>query len=173
GVLRPGPLTFHAREAGTVARFLPPVLAAGEGRYIVDGGPSMRERPMGALIDGLRQLGVTVEEERPGRLPLAITGPPTGSHVRLPGDVSSQFLSGLLLATPLYPNGLEVELTTGLVSQPYVDMTRALMARFGAPMRYRATDLTIEPDATAASYFFAAAAITGGRVRINGLGRGS
>jgi 3-phosphoshikimate 1-carboxyvinyltransferase len=95
--------------------------------------------------------------------------------------VSSQFLSGLLLAAPLLPRGLRVRLTTDLVSAPYVDMTLAVMEAFGvdgtvdrvAPQRYRATTYAVEPDATAASYFLAAAALTGGRVRVPGLGASS
>ena len=99
--------------------------------------------------------------------------------VTVRGDLSSQFLSGLLLAAPCMPNGLRVRLTTELVSVPYVDMTLAVMNAFGvedatiehvAPQPYRPATFAIEPDATAASYFFAAAAVTGGRVRVGGLG---
>ena len=166
GRLRPGPLTIHARQAGTTARFLPPVLALGDGRYRLDADPAMRARPMGPLIEALRSLGVTVEEEGdPGHLPFTVVGAggPLGGRVAVRGDVSSQFVSGLLLA------GVEVDLTTDLVSRPYVEMTRAVMAAFVGG----ATAFTVEPDATAASYFLAAAAICGGRVTVPGLGRSS
>jgi 3-phosphoshikimate 1-carboxyvinyltransferase len=101
--------------------------------------------------------------------------------------VSSQFLSGLLMAAPAMPDGLVIELTSPLVSKPYIDLTESVMRAFGATVgrqnrgntflvparRYHAASYQIEPDATAASYFFAAAALAGGRVRVPGLGRGS
>jgi 3-phosphoshikimate 1-carboxyvinyltransferase len=109
-----------------------------------------------------------------------------GGSVTLPGDLSSQFLSGLLLAGPSLPDGLEVRVSTRLVSRPYVDMTVAIMAAFGVtvdqpepdvwriePQPYRAATYTVEPDASAASYAFAVAAVTGGTVRIDGLGTSS
>lgn len=188
GRLAPGPRTLDARQAGTVARFLPPVLALGEGPYRVDAAPSMRARPMAPLVAALRALGARVEEEgAPGALPFVVHGGPVrGGEVALPGDVSSQFVSGLAMAAPLMADGLRVVLTTAPVSRPYLDMTLAVMRAFGAagawegervlvvpPGRYRAASFAIEPDATAASYFFAAAAAHGGRVRVPGLGRGS
>ncbi|WP_435831891.1 3-phosphoshikimate 1-carboxyvinyltransferase [Catellatospora methionotrophica] len=142
----------------------------------------MRARPFGPLVEALRSLGARVEEPaEAGRLPLAVTGPVHGGRVPLPGHLSSQFLSGLLMAGPLMRDGLTVELTSPLVSVPYVTMTAAVMAAFGvqadglgvAPGRYRATEYAIEPDASAASYFLAAAAITGGRITVAGLGTGS
>ena len=109
-----------------------------------------------------------------------------GGEVALPGDVSSQFASGLLLAAPAMPDGLVLRLTTDAVSRPYLDLTVAVMAAFGAtvdrpddatfavaPSGYRPVTYDVEPDASAASYFFAAAAICGGRVRVEGLGRGT
>jgi 3-phosphoshikimate 1-carboxyvinyltransferase len=134
------------------------------------------------LLDALRSLGATVVGDA---LPVTVRGPLQGGTVRLPGDVSSQFLSGLLLAGPCVRGGLRVELTTPLVSAPYVAMTAAVMDAFGASVegdgeawvvpegRYRAATYAIEPDASAASYFFAAAVLTGGRVTVDGLGRGS
>jgi 3-phosphoshikimate 1-carboxyvinyltransferase len=188
GRLRPGPLAIDARQAGTVARFLPPVLALGTGPYRLDAAPSMRARPMAPLVQALRDLGVRVDEEgSPGSLPFVVHGGGLrGGVVVLPGDVSSQFVSGLLLAAPLTPRGLRVELATPPVSRPYLDMTLAVMRTFGAlgswdgeralavpAGTYRSAVLGIEPDATAASYFFGAAAAFGGRVRVAGLGRGS
>jgi 3-phosphoshikimate 1-carboxyvinyltransferase len=181
GGLQPaGPVAVDARLSGTTARFLLPVLALGEGPATLDGASPLRARPMGPLLDALRSLGVVVEGDA---LPVTVRGPMQSGTVRIPGDVSSQFLSGLLLAGPA--NGLRVELTTPLVSAPYAAMTAAVMGAFGAEVqregeawvvpqgRYRARTYAIEPDASAASYFFAAAVLTGGRVTVPGLGRGS
>jgi 3-phosphoshikimate 1-carboxyvinyltransferase len=187
GRLADGPLTRDARQAGTTARFLPPILALGRGRYHVDADAAMRARPMAPLVDALRALGVgVVDDGAPGHLPFTVVadgGVDAVDPVPLRGDVSSQFLSGLLLAAPCYQHGLRVSLTTPLVSAPYVDMTLSVMAAFGIdgasidhvpPKRYRATTFAIEPDATAASYFLAAAAMTdAGRVRVPALGRDS
>jgi 3-phosphoshikimate 1-carboxyvinyltransferase len=133
-------------------------------------------------VDALRELGASVEDlGEPGFLPVAVTGPVAGGKVALPGHISSQYLSGLLLAGPLMADGLTVELTSPLVSVPYVESTAAVMAAFGVtveglhvrPGAYRPTAYDIEPDASAASYPLAAAAITGGRVTVEGLGTGS
>jgi 3-phosphoshikimate 1-carboxyvinyltransferase len=178
----------NARLSGTTSRFLLPVAALGEGLRRVDGANRLRERPMGPALDALRTLGADVHEVgAPGRLPVEVVGGSlAGGEVAISGDVSSQFLSGLLLVGPVLPEGLVVRVTTALVSRPYVDMTVAVMAAFGAsveqpdehtwvvaPDGYRATSFTIEPDASAASYAFAVAAITGGTVTVEGLGTGS
>ena len=177
-----GPAELQARLSGTTARFLAPVLAAGAGPYRLDGYEPLRARPMGPVIEALRVLGTdVVEHGEPGHLPVTISGAARGGRVELPGHISSQFLSGLLLAGPLFPDGVAVHLTTPLVSLPYVELTRSVMRAFGAtvdattvdPGTYRATTYAVEPDASAASYFFAAAAITGGRVTVDGLGTGA
>jgi 3-phosphoshikimate 1-carboxyvinyltransferase len=174
--------TVQARDSGTTSRFILPAVALSPARRIVDGNEQLRVRPFAPLLDALVQLGVDVEPLGvPGFLPVAVTGPARGGHVRVPGHLSSQFLSGLLLAGPLMPDGLDVELTSPLVSVPYVEMTAAVMRAFGVetdglvvtPSPYRAGDYLIEPDASAASYFVAAAAITGGRITIEGLGTNS
>jgi 3-phosphoshikimate 1-carboxyvinyltransferase len=182
GARRPGAVAVDARLSGTTSRFLLPVLALAEGPATLDGGAPLRRRPMGPLLDALRSLGASVEGDA---LPVTVRGPMRGGTVHLPGDVSSQFLSGLLLAAPRIDGGLRVEVTTPLVSAPYVAMTAAVMGAFGVEVArdgdawvvpgapYRATDYPIEPDASAASYFFAAAVLTGGRVTVPGLGRGS
>lgn len=177
-----------ARLSGTTSRFLLPVAALGEGFRRVDGALRLRERPMAPALDALRTLGATiVEVGAPGHLPVDVTGGTLrGGEVTIAGDISSQFLSGLLLAAPAMPDGLSVRLTSGLVSRPYVDMTAAVMSTFGAvvehphdriwtvsPQPYRGTSYVIEPDASAASYAFAAAAIVGGRVQVEGLGTAS
>ena len=171
-------VTLDARLSGTTARFLLPVAALDGGVRIVDGREELRRRPMGETASALRTLGAEVDGEV---LPIRLAGPMRGGKVRVAGDASSQFLSGLLLSGPAMPEGLEVELTTPLVSKPYVDMTVDVMRAFGAevdglrvaPTGYRATDYAVEPDASAASYFFAAAAVTGGKVTVRGLGSSS
>jgi len=177
-----------ARQSGTTSRFLLPVAGLGEGHRRVDAANRMRERPMGEVLDAVRALGAEVHEVgAPGHLPVEVIGGTlAGGEVAVRGDVSSQFLSGLLLAAPAMRTGLVARLVGDLVSEPYVAMTVAVMDRFGArverpdprtwivePQAYRAADLTIEPDASAASYVFAAAALVGGRATVTGLGADS
>jgi 3-phosphoshikimate 1-carboxyvinyltransferase len=197
GRLRPGPVSVDVRLSGTTSRFLLPVVALGEGRYRVDGGAPLRSRPMGPVLDGVRALGATVSHEgEAGRLPVTVVAPGglAGGDVAVAGDTSSQFLSGLMLAAPCTRDGVRLTVTTALASRPYVDMTAAVMGDFGVtvsvddgggpgaapgpvlhvpPGGYRATDHRVEPDASAASYLLAAAAIVGGRVTVAGLGSGS
>jgi 3-phosphoshikimate 1-carboxyvinyltransferase len=177
-----------ARLSGTTSRFLLPVAGLGEGHRRVDAANRMRERPMREVLDAVRSLGAEVHDiGAPGHLPVEVVGGTlAGGEVAVRGDVSSQFLSGLLLSGPAMRTGLVARLVGDLVSQPYVDMTVAVMAAFGAqvqqpdertwvvePQTYRATDLAVEPDASAASYVFAAAALLGGRATVAGLGHGS
>lgn len=167
--------TLDARLSGTTARFLLPMLALGSGVYKVDGGPPLRTRPMGPSLDALRSLGARVTGDH---LPVEVRGPVLGGTVQVAGDESSQFISGLLLAGAAMARGLAIELTTPLVSKPYVDLTIDVMEHFGARVHgltvpfsgYTGQHYAIEPDASAASYFFAAAAITGGQVKVEGLG---
>ncbi|MDP1820895.1 MAG: 3-phosphoshikimate 1-carboxyvinyltransferase [Acidimicrobiales bacterium] len=177
-----------ARLSGTTSRFLLPVAALATGTTRVDGGIGLRARPMGPAIDAIRALGARVTDiSTAGHLPVELAdGPLAGGAVALPGDTSSQFLSGLLLAGPAMRTGLTVRLTTELVSRPYVEMTVAVMAAFGvsveqsddrtwvvSPAGYRAAAYAVEPDASAASYCFGTAAIVGGRVTVPGLGTAS
>lgn len=187
------PIEVDARQSGTTSRFLLPLLAATPGRFVLDGHPQMRARPFGPQLDALRSLGATIDGDR---LPMHITGAELrGGTVSVPSSMSSQFLSGLLLGAPCHRSTTTFQVDGTLVSRPYIDLTVTTMATFGvdvaveehpaadgetdppglrltvAPGRYRAADLQLEPDASAASYFFAAAAITGGRVRVDGLGR--
>ena len=169
---------LDANMSGTSARFLLPVLAV-VGTGVLTGHEQMRARPMGTLSQALRDLGALVDTDA---LPISLAGPVTGDAVSIDASVSSQFISGLLLAAPHFPNGLELTLTGVAVSQPYVDMTIAVMRAFGAsvtvteqrvsvaPGPYAATGYDIEPDASTATYPLAAAAIVGGRVRVRGLG---
>ncbi|MBW8826827.1 MAG: 3-phosphoshikimate 1-carboxyvinyltransferase [Acidobacteria bacterium] len=176
------PADLNARLSGTTSRFLLPLLAVGRGRYRLDGDAPLRRRPMGPALNALRDLGARVSEEgQAGHLPVVISGPITGREVSVPGNVSSQFVSGLLLAAPAFPNGLSLSLTTELVAAPFVNMTVAVMNAFGVRFdhldvpaaRYRAREFAVEPDVSNASYFLAAAAITGGRVTVPGIGKGS
>lgn len=189
------PVAVDARQSGTTSRFLLPLLAGTPGSFVLDGHPQMRSRPFGPQLDALRSLGASIDGDH---LPLAVAGSElSGSSVTVPSSISSQFLSGLLLSAPLYRGQTIFEVEGTLVSRPYIDLTVATMAAFGVDVlveteeaevgndggdgptlrltvdhgRYRAADLQLEPDASAASYFFAAAAITGGRVRVDGLGR--
>lgn len=183
-----GGVEIDARLAGTTSRFLTAVAALGETFTTVSGGEALRRRPMGQLHDALRTLGADVESlEHPGCLPVRVRrGDLQGGAVSMPGDVSSQFVSALMLIGPCLPRGLEIRLTSPLVSRPYVAMTASVMSDFGAtgivvadslvsvePSGYRGIDSTIEPDASSASYPLAAAAITGGCVRVPGLLRDS
>lgn len=179
---------LFAANSGTTIRFLTALVALGRGTYRLDGNARMRERPIQDLLDGLGQLGVAAESERGNGCPPVVVraaGLP-GGHAWVRGDVSSQFLSGLLLAAPYAKGPIALEIEGSLVSQPYVRMTLAVMRSFGVdvdesdlhrlriePARYRGRSYEIEPDASAASYFFAAAAIAGGRVTVSGLSRSS
>ena len=182
----PQVVSIDARQSGTTSRFLLPVVALDGVARRLDGDEQLRVRPMGEAFEALRALGARVAEEGlPGFLPAVVEGPLRGGELELAGDVSSQFLSGVLLAAPQMPNGLQVRLTTELVSRPYVEMTVAVMRAFGAEVRvgdggqtwsvgaqrYRGTDYAIEPDASAASYAWAAAVISGGAVTVTGLHR--
>ena len=174
-------------NAGTAARFLTAFAALGHGDFVIDGNERMRQRPIGDLLDALTQLGVDVES-RTGCPPVRVqAGGLPGGVARVAGDTSSQFLSALLMVAPYAQSPVELIVTGELNSKPYVDMTIAVMADFGvvvervgyerfrvAPQRYRALkEYTIESDASAASYFFAAPAICGGTVRVQNISRRS
>ncbi|HEX9683734.1 MAG TPA: 3-phosphoshikimate 1-carboxyvinyltransferase [Acidimicrobiales bacterium] len=182
---------IDARQAGTVGRFLAGVLAIGDGPATLDADPQLRERPMGPLFDVLRTLGATVEPAagagapRPEHLPVVITPPDViaGGRVELPGHVSSQFLTALMLVAPLTVAGLEITLTSPLVSRPYAELTARVMAAFGVevevgdamvvvpPGTYADARFAIEPDASSASYFWALGAVSGGRCSVADLTR--
>lgn len=184
------PVALSLGNAGTAMRPLTAVLAAGHGDFTLSGAPRMHERPIGDLLHGLRQLGARVTcLEREGYPPLRLEAAGlAGGTARISGATSSQFLSALLMAAPLAGGPVTLEITDRLVSEPYVDMTLALMARFGAvverpaplrfeiaaPRGYRSPGrVLVEGDASSASYFLAGAAITGGKVRVEGCGSDS
>ncbi len=184
GRLVTGPVLLHAGLAGTTSRFVTAVAALADGPVTVDGDEPLRRRPMAPLHDALRALGADVRTvDGAGPLPVTVSGPlRRGGTVRLPGDVSSQFLTALMLIGPLLDGGIEIELTTPLVSVPYLTLTAAVMAAFGVSGvdvgddrvivpagRYRGVGFVVEPDASSASYPLAMAAVAGGRVRVRGL----
>jgi 3-phosphoshikimate 1-carboxyvinyltransferase len=178
-------------NAGTAFRPLTAALALAGGRYTLNGTPRMRERPIGDLVDGLRQLGADIAYLGAAGFPPLAIATPSGSEVRtvrLRGDVSSQFLSGLLMALPLRGAETRVDIIGDLISKPYVEITLAMMARFGvnvprdgwrcftvpAGSVYRSPGLLhVEGDASSASYFLALGALGGGPLRVEGVGRDS
>ena len=178
-------------NAGTATRSLTAALAFAGGHYRIDGVARMRERPIGDLVDALNALGAQISYEGQRGCPPLLIGPAAGlagERVSIRGDVSSQFVSGLLMAAPLIApaHGLRVEVAGTLISQPYVAMTVAMMRRFGVEVRrdgdafvvpragYVAPGaLAVEGDASSASYFLALGLLAGGPVRVDGVGADS
>lgn len=180
-------------NAGTAMRSLAAALAFTGGRYRLDGVPRMRERPIGDLVDALNALGAQVRYEGRAGFPPLIVEPVRGlasARVSIRGEVSSQFLSGLLMATPAIAlaEGLTIEVEGVLISQPYVKMTVAIMKAFGVEVRAAADGRSfvvprasyvspggyqVEGDASSGSYFLALGAMVGGPVRVVGAGRAS
>jgi len=186
---------LYIGNAGTAARFLTAFLKLGHGDYIIDGDSRMRQRPIGDLLEALNQL---VDEDKPANtdpwalvpdysyicLPLKITARGLhGGKARIAGNISSQFLSALLMVAPYAKSPVDLVLSTDLNSKPYVDMTISIMKDFGVEIQRNGyqqflihpkpylpiTNYSIEPDASAASYFFAAPAICGGTVRVENI----
>ena len=172
-------------NSGTTARFLAPVLALGSGTYELYGDEAMAKRPIAPLLDALVSLGVKAASVRGnGCPPVHIESSGLeGGRVRMAGGISSQYFSALLMVAPCTRGGLRIEVEGDLVSKPYIEVTAQAMDAFGVtfknegykrfevqPAAYRAGVYKVEPDASAASYFFAAAALTGGRVVVPGLG---
>lgn len=176
-------------NAGTAFRPLTAALALSGGQYTLTGVPRMEERPIRDLVDGLRGLGARIDYlKNEGFPPLAIhPGNITSHTAKVRGDVSSQFLTALLMALPLLGRASRIEVEGELISKPYVEITLNVMRRFGVPVRrsdwsefeipacsYRSPGkIFVEGDASSASYFLAAGAIGGGPVRVEGVGRSS
>jgi 3-phosphoshikimate 1-carboxyvinyltransferase len=172
-------------NAGTAARFITAFVALGRGTFRFDGVPAMHVRPIGELLDVLRAQGARVEcTGQPNRLPFVLhANGLSGGALTIDAHASSQQLSALLLVAPYARHGMRLAVTGELVSEPYVDMTCAMMAQWGVRVdrrsareyvvapggRYASRHYTIEPDASSASYFFAAAAASGGRVSVANL----
>ncbi len=176
-------------NAGTALRPLTAVLALSGGEYRLSGTPRMHERPIGDLVDALRALGARIDYlGAEGFPPLAIHPGKVaaGQSVKVRGDVSSQYVSALLMALPVAGGGT-IEVEGELISKPYVQITRDLMQRFGVEVKRSAWrrfavpgapyvspgKVLVEGDASSASYFLAAGAIAGGPVRVEGVGRAS
>lgn len=184
----PAGIELFAGNSGTTVRFLTAMLTLGRGRFRIDGVPRMRQRPIEDLLDALRQLGANVRSELATGCPPVVVeaaGLPGGTAT-VRGDVSSQFLSAVLMAAPYARQPVVLRVDGPLVSQPYVRMTLRVMGAFSVRVdesnlqeirvpleKYQPRTYAIEPDASAASYFFAAAAITGGSVTVEGLSRDS
>ena len=175
-------------NSGTTARFLTPLMALGHGIFELDGVPAMQKRPIQPLLDALNSLGARASSiNDTGCPPIRIVANGLrGGTVKMRGDLTSQVFSALLMSAPYFEHGITLEVEGELVSKPYLEVTAQTMKAFGVelqidnferftvhPGAYTATNYAVEPDASAASYFFAAAAITGGRVVVPGLGRNS
>ncbi|WP_237226909.1 3-phosphoshikimate 1-carboxyvinyltransferase [Rubinisphaera sp. JC750] len=173
-------------NSGTSIRFLTAACSLGNGEYRLDGNSRMRERPIRDLVQAISQFGVDIRCELDSDCPPVLintTGLPGGT-ITVPGNLSSQYLSALLMVAPYAKEPVEIVVSGELVSVPYVEMTLQVMQSFGVnvevqqmqrfriqPQTYKAREYAIEPDASAASYFFAAAAVTGGNVTVKGLHR--
>lgn len=184
------PLTLFLGNAGTAMRPLAAALSLGAGSVILTGEPRMKERPIGHLVDALRQAGADIQYlEQENYPPLLIRGKSLqGGKVTIDGSVSSQFLTAFLMAAPLFNGNTELHIQGELVSKPYIDITLHIMAVFGVQITHENYQVfhiqgqqqylspehyLVEGDASSASYFLAAAAIKGGTIRVTGIGRNS
>ncbi|EIR3042268.1 3-phosphoshikimate 1-carboxyvinyltransferase, partial [Salmonella enterica] len=184
-----GALELFLGNAGTAMRPLAAALCLGQNEIVLTGEPRMKERPIGHLVDSLRQGGANIDYlEQENYPPLRLRGGFTGGDIEVDGSVSSQFLTALLMTAPLAPEDTTIRVKGELVSKPYIDITLNLMKTFGveitnhhyqqfvvkggqqyhSPGRY-----LVEGDASSASYFLAAGAIKGGTVKVTGIGRKS
>jgi len=167
--------TIDIMAAGTAMRFLTAYFSVTPGTRIITGTERMKQRPIGILVDALRELGADIEYvENEGFPPLRITGTTlTQSHIALPGNVSSQYISALLMIAPMLKNGLTLTLTGDIISRPYIDLTLKLMEDFGVkaswtsenelrvePQPYQSTPYYIESDWSAASYWYLMTALS-------------
>ena len=177
-------------NAGTAMRPLAAALCLGSGEYVLTGEPRMKERPIGHLVNALRQAGAEVEYlEAHDYPPLKITGTGLkGGTVEIDGSISSQFLTAFLMSAPLAQDDVTIKIIGELVSKPYIDITLHIMAQFGVTVENRdyqefvirsgqsyvaPGDFLVEGDASSASYFLAAAAIKGGEIKVTGIGKKS
>ncbi len=184
----PQAISLFIGNAGTAMRPLTAALAASNVDVTLTGEPRMYERPIGHLVDALRQLQADIRYlENDGFPPLQIQGKAlSGGKVQIDGSISSQFLTAVLMVAPLLAGDSEIEIVGELVSKPYIDITLALMQRFGANVQnidyqrfiirgnqqYRSPgSWLVEGDASSASYFLAAAAIKGGSIKVTGIGK--
>lgn len=182
------PQTLFLGNAGTAMRPLCAALTLGQGEFTLTGEPRMEERPIGDLVDALQQLGAQVHYlKNMGFPPLTVNATGlTGGNVEIAGDLSSQFLTALLMVAPLAKDSVNIIIKGELVSKPYIDITIALMKQFGVEVinhNYQRFEILagqqyispgkvlVEGDASSASYFLAAGAIQGGEVKVTGVGK--
>jgi|SRR5882672_1660299 len=182
-----GPLELNTGQSAVTTRLLLAIAALRPGATRIDGHISMRNRPNKALIDALAVLGAQLESTNDGHLPTTVRGSrDLHGPVRVPSNISSQYLTSLLIIAPLLAGGLAIEVAGELTSKPYVDLTLDEMAKFGvkvendgyhrlvvAPQKYRAGSIDVEGDASAASYFAALAILHGARITLSNLGSGT
>ncbi|RJQ62862.1 MAG: 3-phosphoshikimate 1-carboxyvinyltransferase [Desulfobacteraceae bacterium] len=189
GRLKPSSEPIRLENSGTSMRLLTAVAALGTGTYLLTGSRRMQERPIQDLLDGLSQIGISVRAiHENGCPPVEIAGGRiAGGRTVINCEKSSQFLSGLLLVAPYTEKGLIIDVSHGPVSKPYVDMTVEVMEKFGVALSrdgyrqfkvgggqiYRSGTYEVEADASQAGYFWAAAAVTGGDIRVPGVSRWS
>lgn len=182
-------LELFLGNAGTAMRPLAAALCLGSNDIVLTGEPRMKERPIGHLVDALRQGGAQIDYlEQENYPPLRLRGGFQGDNVEVDGSVSSQFLTALLMTVPLAPQDTVIVIKGDLVSKPYIDITLHLMKTFGVEVdnqsyqrfvvcgkqQYQSPgDYLVEGDASSASYFLAAGAIKGGTVKVTGIGRNS
>ena len=181
--------TFDCGAAGTTFRFLTAYLALQPGSQVLTGSERMKKRPIGVLVEALRQLGASINYlEKEGYPPLQINAPTIGNTkaLSISAGTSSQFISALLMIAPYLPNGLDLELEGLIVSRPYIEMTLSLIAHFGVPHEwtgqtiriqprpYQARSFKVEADWSAASYYYAMAAFADQLdLHLHGLGANS
>jgi 3-phosphoshikimate 1-carboxyvinyltransferase len=189
GTLSPCNDPIYLANSGTSMRLLTALAALGKGTYTFTGTKRMHQRPMLDLINGLNQIGVdAVSLNNNGCPPVAINAKGVkGGRIDLDCSMSSQYLSALLLIAPYTENGIEIQVTHGPVSKPYIDLTIDVLKQFGITVirtgyqyykvpggqHYRSGTYAVEPDGSNAGYFWAAAAITGGRVKVKDVTRHS
>jgi len=183
-------ISFNLGNAGTAIRPLTAALCLSQGTFTVDGDAQMRERPIDHLVKALNNLGAQITYlGEPGYPPLKVTGGGLrGGHTTIEGNISSQYLTSLLLTLPLCREDSVIDVIGEQVSKPYLDITLDIMSRYGVQasheeyqrfkipgrQQYQSpTTYLVEGDASSASYFFAAAAIRGGTIRVNGIGKDS
>lgn len=167
--LRDMPYEINIKAAGTAMRFTTAFLSVGQGEHVITGTERMRHRPIGVLVDALRRLGASIEYvEEDGFPPLRIRGRKLeGGHLDIPGNVSSQYISALLMVAPVMEKGMTLHLTGNIISRPYIDLTICTMQEFGAevewldastievkPKSYESVPFFIENDWSASSYWY-------------------
>jgi 3-phosphoshikimate 1-carboxyvinyltransferase len=170
----------YCQDAGTTGRFLLAACANQAGEYLIEASEQLSRRPLNDLVQALVSLGANIDGPNPGHFPLAVKGKKlAGGDIQISGKTSSQFVSALMLISPYMQADLSLKVSE-LISKPYVTMTEKMMASFGVKVSdnviaagqcYQGCDYVVEPDLSSASYFFAAAAVTGGQVKVKNIDR--